>query len=109
MLFIEAIKKEDYQLILLVSFCLVVFESQMNYPLFSSLIYFGLVYKFIMPKIKKNFSCTSCAKALLVLVVYLGFYLFLLFLSTIFMLDIPSINYYIIYYMIIEFFIVSML
>jgi hypothetical protein len=108
-LFVDALKKDDSLIIFLIAFCLVVFESQMGYPLFSSIIYLGLVYKFIIPKLKKNFGCASCIKASYVLLTYVGFYLFLSVLSNIFLLPMPSFNYYIIYYIVIEFFIVSII
>ncbi len=108
-LFIKALKREDSVSIFLISFCLVIYESQMGFPLFSSIIYFGLIYKFVIPKLKKNFSCASCIKVSYVLLAYVGFYLFLSLLSNIFLLPMPAINYYIIYYIVIEFFIVSIL
>lgn len=108
-LFANALKKEDPLSIFLIAFCLVVFESQMGYPLFSSIIFLSLIYKFVIPKLKKNFGCASCIKASYVLLSYVGFYLFLSVLSNIFLLPIPSISYYIIYYIVIEFFIVSIL
>ncbi len=108
-LFVNALKRENSLHIFLIFFCLVVFESQMSYPLFSSVIYIGLIYKFVIPKLKKNFSCAPCIKAAYVLLAYLGFYLFLSILSNIFLLPMPNINYYVIYYIVIEFFIVSIL
>jgi len=108
-LFSRAIKKEDAILISLVSFCLLVFEAEKGFLLFSSIIYFTLVHKFIMPKITKNFSCVSCIKVSYVLLSYVGFFIFYLVLANIFLLSTPSLNYYIIYYMVIEFLIVSIL
>ena len=108
-LFLDALKKEKTINILLIVFCLVVYESQMGFALFSSVIYFGLIYKFIIPKLQKNFGCVSCVRASYILLAYFGFYFFLLVLSNIFLLPMPNINYYIIYYIVIEFFIVSLL
>ncbi len=107
--FIKALKRGDSVAIFLISFCLIIYESQMGMPLFSSIIYFAIIYKFVIPKLKKNFGCISCIKASYVLLAYLGFYLFLVLLSNIFLLPMPTINYYIIYYIVIEFFIVSIL
>jgi len=109
MLFTRAIKREDSVAIILVSFCLLVFEADKGYLLFSSIIYLTLVYKFILPKIITNFSCASCVKISYVLFSYLGFFIFSLIIANIFLLPIPSINYYIIYYIVIEFLIVSIL
>ncbi len=107
--FARALKKEDTLGVILISTCLIVYESQMGFPIFSSIIYFGFIYKFIIPSIKKNFGCIFCINISSVILAYVGFYLFLLLLSNIFLLPIPTINYYVIYYIIIEFFIVSVL
>ena len=108
-LFVHALKREDTIAVSLIAFCIIIYESQMGFQLFSSIIYFALIYKFVIPRLKKNFGCASCIKIAYVLLAYLGFYLFLSLLSTVFLLPMPSINYYIIYYIIIEFLIVSIL
>jgi len=108
-LFSKALKRKDAIGIFLISLCLVIFESEKSYILFSTIIYFTLIYKFVMPKIVQSFSCNSCIKISSVLLAYVGFYLFMLLLSNIFLLPTPSINYYIVYYIVIEFFIVSIL
>ncbi len=108
-LFARAIKREDSVAILLISFCLLVFEADKGYLLFSSIIYLTLVYKFILPKITTNFSCISCVNISYVLFSYLGFFIFSLLIANIFLLPMPSINYYIVYYIVIEFLIVSVL
>ncbi len=108
-LYIKAIKNKDFLFISLVAFCLVIFESNFGYQLFSTIIYFTLAYKFLIPKLVQNFSCNSCIKISYVLLAYLGYYIFLMLLSKIFLLPPPSINYYIVYYIVIEFFFVSLL
>ena len=107
--FTKSIKKQDSIAIFLVSLCLVFYEAEKGYTLFSSIIYFTIVYKFIMPKLSQNFSCLSCIRISTVLLSYIGFFLFSLLLSNVFLLPEPTINYYIIYYIVIEFFIVSVL
>ena len=109
LLFANAIKRDDTVAIALISFCLLIFEADKGYLLFSSIIYLTLVYKFILPKITTNFSCASCIKISYVLLSYLGFFIFSLLIANIFLLPIPSISYYIIYYIVIEFLIVSVL
>ena len=105
----KALKSEDIQTIIIISFCLVVFEAEKGYILFSSIIYLLLIFKFVMPKLSQNFSCNACVSFSYILLSYIGFYIFSLLLSNIFLLPIPSINYYVIYYIVIEFFIVSIL
>lgn len=108
-LFSQSLKKEDSLAVFSLVFCLILFEAEKGYLLFSSVIYFALIYRFVIPKLFKNFSCLSCIKFVKILLVYLGFFIFSLLLSNIFLLPVPSISYYIIYYIVIEFFIVSIL
>ena len=108
-LYSDAIKKDNFLLMMFISFCLVIFEANKGYPIFSSIIYFTLVYKFIIPKIIKNFSCNSCVKISYVLLAYVGYYLFLMIIAKIFLLPQPNFDYYVIYYVIIEFLFVSLL
>ncbi len=107
--FTRALKHEDSLTLFLVSLCLVIFEAQNNFILFSTIIYFLLIYRYVLPKIYTNFSCIACIRISTVLLAYLGFFIFNSLLSYIFLLPEPSINYYIIYYIVIEFFIVSIL
>ncbi|MEA2100657.1 MAG: hypothetical protein U9P72_11080 [Campylobacterota bacterium] len=108
-LFARALDRENTVEVFLIAFCLVIFEADKSYLLFSSIIYFLLIYKFITPKLKQNFGCTACINFTYVLLAYVGFFLFSLILAKVFILPVPSINYYIIYYIVIEFFIVSVL
>lgn len=108
-LFSSALKKEDSLTIILISICLLFFESENGYLLFTSIIYFLIVIKLIMPKIIQSFNCNSCIKVSYVVLAYLGYFIFYMLISNIFVFAEPSINYYIAYYIIIEFFIVSIL
>ena len=109
LLYSNALKKNDLLSILFISFCLILFEVNNGYLLFTSIIYLTLVHKFIMPKIAQNFNCKICIKISYVLFAYIGFYLFLVLLSKVFLLPSPSIDYYIVYYIVIEFFFVSII
>ncbi len=107
-LFLHAQKREDTPALFAIAFCLVIFEVNYGYFLFSSLIYFFIQYKFIIPKIIQNFSCNSCIKISYLFFTYIGYFALLTFISNIFLLEPPEMNYYIIYYIIIEFLIVSL-
>lgn len=108
-LFSRALKKEDTFAIVLISLCLVIFEAEKGYLLFSSIIYFVLIYKLVIPKFSKNFNCKWCINLATIVTVYLGYFLFLSLLSNIFLLSIPNMSFFLIYYILIEFFIVSVL
>lgn len=108
-LLIQALDNDDTFSVLLVTFCLVIFEADNSYVLFSSVIYLWLSHKFILPKLIQSVNCQACVKFLYILIAYIGFYLFNLLFANIFFMPIPSFTYYIIYYIVIEFFIVSLL
>jgi hypothetical protein len=108
-LFAKALDNNDSIYVLIIAFCLVIFEANNGYMLFSSIFYIYLVYKFILPKISQSFSCKICIRVAYIFLSYIGFFLFLTLISNIFLLQSPQMSYYVIYYMLIEFFLVSLL
>ena len=108
-LLIQALNRDNTIGVLFISFCLVIFEAENGYILFSSIIYLFIAYKFILPKVIQNFNCYSCVKFSYILIAYIGFFMFNTLFSNIFLVDLPGASYYIIYYIVIEFFIVSLL
>jgi hypothetical protein len=108
-LFARKIKQDDAMFVFAISFCLLVYEADKGFLAFSSIIYFAFIYRFVLPKIVKNFGCEPCVNFAYVVLAYMGFFLFSLLLSSIFDLPEPVLSYYIIYYIVIEFFLVSML
>ena len=108
-LFAQALEDDDTLSLIFISLCLLIFEADKGYLIFSSIVYFTLVYKFIMPKLIQNFNCASCIKSAYVVIAYVGFFFFSVLLSKMFLIPMPDINYYIVYYIVIEFFLVSLL
>lgn len=108
-LFINSLKNDDSLSLFLIVFCLLVFESEKGYHLFSVVIYFALIYWYVLPRLEQNFSCEPCIKISIVLLAYIGFYFFGVVLSNVFLAEMPSINYYVAYYILVEFLIVSIL
>lgn len=108
-LFANSLRDEESISLFFIILCLMVFEAENGYLIFSSIVYFGLIYKFLLPRIAQNINCTSCVKASTVFIVYFGFFLFSLLLSKVFLIEQPSINYYIVYYIVIEIFLVTLL
>ena len=105
----EAFRKNDYLSLFFISLMLLFFEADKGYLVFSSIIYFIVVYRFVMPKITQNFSCYCCVNFSYVIFAYIGFFIFSQLLSSVFLTVEPNMNYYIIYYIVIEFFLLSIL
>lgn len=108
-MFMRTLNNKDSLGVALISFYLIIFEANQGYILFSTIIYFTLLYKLVIPKLEINFSCKSCIRFASVLFVYLGYYLFITLIAEIFLLQPPSISFYIIFYILVEFLIVSLL
>jgi len=107
--FIRSIQNRDVVLLFFILLSLLVYEADKGYHAFSIIIYFFLLYRYILPTLTQSISCTICIKFLYVLLAYIGLYLFTYLLSTIFLISAPSFNYYMIYYIVIEFILVSVL
>jgi len=104
--FINALNKEDLPKLLLVMLLLLVFEAEKDFLLFSSLVYFTFIYRFVIPRLQIMISCKICLKIILLVLAYLGFILFSYVLSQVLWVEAPSIDWHIFYYMFLEFFLV---
>ncbi len=107
--FIKLYEKNDLVSFLYILIFLIVYEASYGYLTLSVLIYFLLLYYFIMPLIKKIFTCKVCIHFLHVVFVYIGFWLYNVLLYTIFWLPIPPIDMYTIFYIVIEFLVIVLL
>ena len=105
----EALKKHNFGYLLLITSMLLIFEVEKGFLLFSSVIYFALFQHLIVPKLKQYVNCTECLKLIYVTLIYLGYMLFIVLIHQIFWMPMPSMDWYIIYYILIEFLIVSVL
>ena len=108
-LFVRALNSEDIVSLIFISFSLLVFEANYGYIFFSTIFYFYITIKFILPKLEQSFNCYSCIRIMYILMTYIGYYLFLIVLSKIFLFPMAHVNYYIVYYIVIEFFLVSLM
>lgn len=108
-MFMRAIERDQNLQLIVIVFMLLMYESDKGYLLFSSLIYFVLIYRFVVPLMKQYIECVNCLKFLYVFMSYIGFYFFTFLLAQVFWLDTPSLDWHVIYYILIEFIIVSIL
>jgi len=104
--FIHALKKENLPALVLIIGLLLIFEAEKDFLLFSSLVYFTFVYRFVIPRLRMMISCKVCLKVLLMVLAYLGFILYSIILNQVLWVEVPSFDWHIFYYMFIEFFLV---
>ena len=104
--FMYALEKEDLSKLLLVVLLLLVFEAEKDFLLFSTLVYFTFVYRFVIPRLRVMINCKVCLKVIFLSLAYLGFIFFSYVLSQVLWVESPSLDWHIFYYMFIEFFLV---
>ncbi len=107
--FIRSLNKQDISLLLLVVVLLLVYEADKGYLFFSSLVYFSFVYKFILPKLEQVIECKRCMHLIYIIFAYIGFWLFSLLLQQIFWLELATIDWYVVWYILFEFLLVGLL
>ncbi len=88
---------------------LVIYEANYGYLTLSVLVYFLLLYYLFVPSLRKVLKCKTCIYFIYIVVVYLGFWLYTIVLNTVFWLPLPSMDLHIVFYILAEFLIVSLL
>lgn len=105
--FKRATEKHDTALLFFVLLDIVVLEAQKGFLAFSVVMYFMIMKRFIVPKIDQSINEKRLKIFLYVLTIYFGYIFFSMFLAQIFLIDSISIDFYIVYYIAVEFLIVS--
>lgn len=104
--FIRALQKEDLPKLLLIIVFLLIFEAEKDFLLFSTLVYFTFIYRFVIPRLRIMISCKVCLRIMFIVLAYLGYVFYSYILNQVLWVELPSMDWHIIYYMIIEFFLV---
>ncbi len=107
--FRRSLQTEDTLLLFFVLIDIFVLETQKGFLAFSVLIYFMLMQRFVVPKIDQSINVAHLRNFLYVFITYFGYIVFSMLLSQIFLIQGISIDYYIVYYITVEFLIVSVL
>ena len=108
-LFSEALRRKNSVMLLFIVFDILVLEAEKGFLAFTLLIYFLLFEHFISPKIKQSINSSHLRVFLTIFLAYTGYILFSALLAQIFLLPAISFDWYIVYYIVVEFFIVSVL
>lgn len=107
--FMRSIEHQSLGYLFLVIVMLLIYETEKGYLLFSTLVYFAFLYRFVVPKLEQTVHCAWCLKLIYTVLAYAGFWLFAVLLHQMLWLPLPSIDWHIVYYIVIEFFLVSLL
>ncbi|NOQ29961.1 MAG: hypothetical protein GQ570_02435 [Helicobacteraceae bacterium] len=107
--FVYALDHNEYPKLFLVSVMLLVFEADKDYILLSSIIYSFFAYFFIIPKIRQFVNCRSCYSFIYSILAYFGFWMFNSVLAKVFWFLPPELDWYMPYYILVEFLIISVI
>lgn len=107
--YVHATERKQTRVVILIAFMLLLFEAEKGFTLFSTLIYFFIFYQFLIPMIHQYVYCRRCRDLIYIVLAYFGFWIFSLVISQVFWMPLPSLDWHVFYYIIIEFLIVSLL
>ena len=102
LLFVYAIENGKLHLVLFTAIYLLVFETDKEFLLFSSLVFFILAYKIGLLKLRQVIQCKKCLDYISIAMVYFGFWLFTLILNQMLWINQNPFDLTIVYYIVIE-------
>jgi hypothetical protein len=105
-LFMRAFEEQDYPALSLIVLYMIYLEVDKEIILFSSIIFFMLAHKFIVPKLRAYFQCKRCLEFIYIVLAYFGFFGISMILHKILWIEMFSFDWIVIYYILIEFMIV---
>ncbi len=107
-LFEKALHKNNSLLLLFIFLSIIIVETQKGFLAFSLFVFFLLVHKLIIPKIDQGINASKLRTFLYVFTAYTGYILFSNLIAQIFILENLHVNFfYLVFYIIVEYFIVS--
>lgn len=103
----DALSKHDLFGLIIISLMLLVFEAEKGFWIGSTIIFFTLLSRYLLPKLEQLIQCRTCMAAIFVSLGYLGYWAFMLIADGVLLLSPPMIDWHIGLYMIIEFLVLA--
>ena len=102
-LFYRTLLRHDLGSLIVFSIMFLMLEAEKGYWFGSSILFFALISHYLMPKLEQTMRCTVCIKGIFVLLAYIGYWGFIWMINSVLLLQIPSLDWHILFYMPIEF------
>lgn len=99
----NALTKHDLFGLIIIILMLLVLEAEKGFWFGSTIVFFTLLSSYLLPKVEQVIRCKVCMAAIFVTLAYPSYWIFIWFINQLFLLPIPSIDWHIALYMIIEF------
>lgn len=107
--YVRALDTQNTLLFFQIILMLLIAEAAKGYWIFSTVIFYGLSYFVLLPRLRNAVSCRVCINFTIVAYGYLGLWAFLTILSQMFALDAPHLDWREIFYIAIEFALIGLL
>ncbi|MDD5051184.1 MAG: hypothetical protein PHO27_00450 [Sulfuricurvum sp.] len=105
----NALKRHDLFSVIIIVLMLLIFEAEKGFWFGSTVIFFTLLSRLVIPKIDQMLQCQGCMAAFIVALAYPGYWIFIWLTNQVLLLALPMIDWHIILYIIIEFLILMAL
>jgi len=86
---------------------LLIFEAEKGFWFGSTILFFTLLSRYLLPKIEQVVQCRICIGAFMVALAYPGYWLFIIITNGVLLLAAPAIDWHMLLYMIIEFLVMA--
>ena len=107
--FYKALNRYDLAALVPMVVMLLVFEAEKGFWFGSTVLFFSIVVRYFLPKIEQIVQCRLCMAAIFVGFAYPGYWIFVWSFNNIMMIPLPTLDWHILLYMVIEFLILAAL
>jgi hypothetical protein len=105
----NALSRNDLFTLVTIIVMLLVFEAEKGFWFGSTILYFTVISRLILPKIEQMIRCKICMAAIFVVLAYPTYWSFIWFFDQLMLLSVPLLDWHIILYMIIEFLVIAVM
>lgn len=105
----ETLSKHDLFGLSVVSVMLLVFEAEKGFWFGSTIIFFTLLSRYVIPKLEQVIQCRICMAAIFVLLAYPGYWVYVWVVDQVLLFQLPVLDWHIALYMIVEFLVIAAL
>ncbi len=105
----DALNKHDLFGLIIVGLMLLIFEAEKGFWFGSTLLFFTVLSRYLLPKLEQLIQCRICMAAIFVSLAYPGYLVFTWIANGVLLLPSPSVDWHIGLYMIVEFLVIATL
>jgi hypothetical protein len=105
----NALSKHDLFTLITIIAMMLVFEAEKGFWFGSTILFFTVLSRFLLPKIEQMIRCKICMAAIFVGLAYPVYWAFIWFFNQLMLLSVPSLDWHILLYMIVEFLVIAVL